>query len=140
MCTLFSPFVPLVFQGEEYGEDAPFQFFSDHIDEDIAEATRKGRREEFASFAAFSGEDIPDPQALETFTRSKLTRVVDPEIAELYRRMLALRRELPPGDVDEIAFDADVPSLRVTRGPWTLVCNFREMTGEIVGPGYGGAA
>ena len=140
MCTLFSPFVPLVFQGEEYGEDAPFQFFTDHIDEDIAEATRKGRREEFASFAAFSGEDIPDPQALETFTRSKLTRVADPEIADLYRRMLALRRELPPGDVDEIAVDADVPSLRVTRGPWTLVCNFREMTGEIVGPGYGGAA
>ena len=66
--------------------------------------------------------------------------MADPEIADLYRRMLALRRELPPGDVDEIAFDADVPSLRVTRGPWTLVCNFREMTGEIVGPGYGGAA
>jgi maltooligosyltrehalose trehalohydrolase len=140
MCTLFSPFIPLVFQGEEYGEDAPFQFFTDHIDEDIAEATRKGRREEFASFAAFSGEDVPDPQALETFERSKLTRVADPEIADVYRRMLRLRRELPPGDVDEIAFDADVPSLRVTRGPWTLVCDFSEMSGEIVGPGYGGAA
>jgi maltooligosyltrehalose trehalohydrolase len=140
MCTLFSPFVPLVFQGEEYGEDAPFQFFTDHIDEDIAEATRKGRREEFASFAAFSGEDVPDPQALETFMRSKLTRVADPEIADLYRRMLALRRELPPGDVDEVAFDADVPSLRVTRGPWTLVCDFNQMSGEVLGPGYGGAA
>ncbi len=140
MCTLFSPFVPLVFQGEEYGEDAPFQFFTDHIDEDIAEATRKGRREEFASFAAFSGEDVPDPQALETFERSKLTRVVDPEIADLYRRMLRLRRELPPGDVDEIVVDAGVPSLRVTRGAWTLVCDLAEMTGEIVGPGYGGAA
>ena len=85
MRTLFSPFIPLVFQGEEYGEDAPFQFFTDHIDEDIAEATRKGRREEFASFAAFAGEDVPDPQALETFQRSKLTRVADPEIADVYR-------------------------------------------------------
>ncbi len=124
MCTLFSPFVPLVFQGEEYGEDAPFQFFTDHIDEDIAEATRKGRRQEFASFAAFSGEDIPDPQALETFTRSKLTRVADPGIAELYRQLLALRRELPAGDVDDVACDAAGPWLRVTRGPFTLACNF----------------
>ena len=42
---------------------APFQFFTDHIDEEIAEATREGRRGEFASFAAFAGEDVPDPQA-----------------------------------------------------------------------------
>jgi hypothetical protein len=54
--------------------------------------------------------------------------------------MLALRRELPPGDVDDVAFDADVPSLRVTRGPWTLVCDFNQMSGEVLGPGYGGAA
>jgi maltooligosyltrehalose trehalohydrolase len=124
MCTLFAPFVPLVFQGEEYGEDAPFQFFSDHIDEDIAEATRRGRREEFASFASFSVEDIPDPQALETFERSKLTRVADRQLAALYRDLLALRRELPPGDVDEVACDAAGPWLRVTRGAWTLACNF----------------
>jgi maltooligosyltrehalose trehalohydrolase len=125
MCTLFAPFTPLVFQGEEYGEDAPFQFFTDHIDEDIVEATRKGRREEFASFASFAGEDVPDPQAEETFLRSKLTRVADPEIAELYRRMLALRRELPPGDAGEVAF-GDGPWLRVTRGRYELACNFSD--------------
>jgi maltooligosyltrehalose trehalohydrolase len=128
MCTLFAPFTPMVFQGEEYGEDAPFQFFTDHIDEDIAEATRKGRREEFASFAAFAGEEVPDPQAVETFERSKLTRVVDPEIAGLYRSLLELRRDLPPGDVDEVAFESDGagPWLRVGRGAYTLVCNFAD--------------
>jgi maltooligosyltrehalose trehalohydrolase len=126
MCALFAPFTPLVFQGEEYGEDAPFRFFADHIDEDIAEATRKGRREEFASFATFAGEDVPDPQAIETFERSKLTRVADPAVVALYRDLLALRRDLPAGDVDDVACDAAGPWLRVTRGPWILACNFGE--------------
>lgn len=129
MCALFAPFVPLVFQGEEYGEDAPFQFFTDHIDEDIAEATRAGRRAEFASFQSFAGEDIPDPQAVETFLRSKLTRVEDRAIAVLYRDLLALRRELPAGDVTDVA-TGDGPWLRVTRGPFALACNF---TGDPLG-------
>ena len=54
-CTLLSPFVPMLFMGEEYGEPAPFQFFSDHIDKRIADATREGRRREFAAFAEFAG-------------------------------------------------------------------------------------
>ena len=53
--TLLSPFTPMLFMGEEYGEPAPFQFFSDHIDEEIATATRDGRRREFAAFAEFAG-------------------------------------------------------------------------------------
>ena len=76
----------MLFMGEEYGETAPFQFFTDHIDEEIAEATREGRRREFAAFAAFSGEEVPDPQDPATFERSKLSREVDPEIRDLYRR------------------------------------------------------
>ena len=81
-CTLLSPFVPLLFMGEEYGELAPFQFFSDHIDPDIAEATREGRRGEFQAFAGFTG-DLPDPQDPATFQRSKLTRRRDPGLARL---------------------------------------------------------
>ena len=73
-CTLLSPFTPMLFQGEEYGERAPFQFFTDHIDPEIADATREGRRREFAAFAAFAGEEVPDPQDAATFERSKLTR------------------------------------------------------------------
>ena len=74
LCTLLSPFTPMLFQGEEYGEHAPFQFFSDHIDEDIATATREGRRREFAAFAEFRGREVPDPQDPATFEASKLTR------------------------------------------------------------------
>ena len=99
-CTLLSPFMPLLFMGEEYGEDAPFQFFTDHIDKKIAEATREGRREEFAAFTSFAAEEIPDPQDPATFERSKLTRERDPELAALYARLLAARRRLPPGDAD----------------------------------------
>ena len=69
--------------GEEYGEAAPFQFFTDHIDEEIAAATRDGRRREFESFAEFGGE-IPDPEDPATFRRSKLTRSGDPRLARLY--------------------------------------------------------
>jgi maltooligosyltrehalose trehalohydrolase len=122
--TLLSPFVPMLFQGEEYGEDAPFQFFTDHIDEEIATATREGRRREFASFAAFAGEQVPDPQAEETFLRSKLSRQADPVLAQLYRDLLRVRRELPPGDVDAAESDEEAGVLRVERGAFTLVANF----------------
>ena len=123
-CTLLSPYVPMLFMGEEYGEDAPFQFFSDHIDPDIAQATREGRRAEFASFAAFSGQEIPDPQDRATFERSKLTRERDPELSALYAQLLSVRRRLPPGDVDAIEYDEDARWLRVRRGAFELVMNF----------------
>jgi maltooligosyltrehalose trehalohydrolase len=122
-CTLLSPFVALLFMGEEYGERAPFQFFSDHIDEEIAVATREGRRREFAAFKQF-GQEIPDPQAASTFEASKLTREADPELARLYRELIAARRDLAPGDADEIAFDEDARWLRVRRADHELVCNF----------------
>jgi maltooligosyltrehalose trehalohydrolase len=124
LCTLLSPFVPLLFMGEEYGEEAPFQFFSDHIDEEIARATREGRRAEFSAFASFSAEEVPDPQEPATFEGSKLTREVDGELASLYRSLLAVRSELPRGDADEITFDEEERWLRVRRGRFELVCNF----------------
>jgi maltooligosyltrehalose trehalohydrolase len=122
-CTLLSPFVPLLFMGEEYGEPAPFQFFSDHIDNNIAQATQEGRRQEFASFAQFGGE-IPDPQDIATFERSKLTRQRDPAIERLYVELLAARRHLPPGDLETIEFDEASRWLRARRGAFELVCNF----------------
>jgi maltooligosyltrehalose trehalohydrolase len=117
--TLFAPCTPLLFMGEEYFETAPFQFFTDHIDPAIAEATREGRRREFADFSSFSGEEVPDPQALETFLRSKLhPREQDP----LYRELLALRRELPPRL--EAEADEEAKVLRLRRGHATLVADF----------------
>jgi maltooligosyltrehalose trehalohydrolase len=124
--TLFSPCTPLVFMGEEYLESRPFQFFTDHIDPNIAEATRRGRKKEFETFTAFSGERIPDPQDVETFLRSKLDpREPDP----LYRELLALRRELPrelETDVDEKA-----KTLRMRRGEVELVADFAAKRVEL---------
>jgi maltooligosyltrehalose trehalohydrolase len=122
-CTLLAPFVPLLFMGEEYGEQAPFQFFSDHIDPEIAQATREGRRHEFAAFVQFGGE-IPDPQDPATFERSKLTRKADPQLARLYGELLATRRRLPASDPDAIEFDDPGHWLRVRRGRYELACNF----------------
>ncbi len=130
LCTLLAPFVPLLFMGEEYGEPAPFQFFSDHIDDEIATATREGRRHEFSAFADFE-EQIPDPQALETFERSKLTRRRDPALERLYAELLRARAELPPGDADAIEDDERARTLKVTRGRFELLCNFGERPARL---------
>jgi maltooligosyltrehalose trehalohydrolase len=74
--TLLSPFVPLLFMGEEYGETAPFLYFISHGDPDLVEAVRRGRASDFASYAR-SGE-LPDPQSESTFAASK----VQPELAQ----------------------------------------------------------
>lgn len=65
---LLSPHIPLLFMGEEYGESRPFLFFTD-FHGDLARAVREGRAKEFADHV---GEDVPDPNAPETFQRSKL--------------------------------------------------------------------
>ncbi|HVW18899.1 MAG TPA: DUF3459 domain-containing protein, partial [Solirubrobacteraceae bacterium] len=124
MCVLLSPFTPMLWMGEEYGEAAPFQFFTDHVDEQIARATREGRRREFAAFAAFAGEDVPDPQDPATFERSKLTRVEAPGVRDLYARLLALRARLKGAPVRAIEFDEAQRWLRVARDGAELACNF----------------
>ena len=124
LCTLLSPFTPMLWQGEEHGEPAPFQFFSDHIDEEIAEATRQGRKREFEAFASFAGADVPDPQDPQTFNNSKLTRERDEEIHRMYKALIEARRLLPKGDVDDVTFDERERWLHVRRGPYTLVANF----------------
>lgn len=87
---LLSPNIPLLFMGEEYGETAPFQYFIEHGNSDLIEAVRKGRRREFAHFG-WKTEDIPDPQALATFERSRLNRDrLDDRQAELLRWTSAL--------------------------------------------------
>jgi len=95
---ILSPFIPLFFMGEEYGETAPFQYFTSHSDRDLIEAVRAGRREEFDDFV-WEGEP-PDPHAEETFLRSKLNwALLDrPEHASMwrwYQQLLALRRDTP---------------------------------------------
>jgi len=93
---LLSPSVPLLFMGEEYGEEAPFLYFVSHGDPDLVEAVRKGRRAEFGSFSW--KEDPPDPQATATFLKSKIQwgkRVGGRHkvLLDLYRKLLRLRKE-----------------------------------------------
>ncbi|MGB4782458.1 malto-oligosyltrehalose trehalohydrolase [Candidatus Methylomirabilis sp.] len=87
---LWSPYVPLVFMGEEYGEPSPFQYFTSFFDETLAEAVRRGRREEFARFSWRT--EVPDPQDPATFERSRLHLELRNE--PLHRQLLAFYREL----------------------------------------------
>jgi maltooligosyltrehalose trehalohydrolase len=121
-CVLLAPFVPMLFMGEEYGEEAPFQFFTDHIDPDIAEATRSGRRREFAAFVSFASE-VPDPQDPATFAASKLTRRGDAELAGLYAALVVCRGEIC-GEVECLAFDEVGRWLHLRRGAHEMICNF----------------
>jgi maltooligosyltrehalose trehalohydrolase len=96
---LLSPYVPLLFMGEEYAEAAPFQYFVDHGDPGLLEAVRKGRREEFKAYGWGEG-DVPDPADPATFERSKLKHDLRESgrhraMLEVYRTLLRLRREVP---------------------------------------------
>lgn len=93
---LISPFVTMLFMGEEYDEDSPFQYFVSHGDPELVEAVRQGRKGEFESFE-WQGE-VPDPQSAETFKRSKLKWDYDqhPQKAlmlRFYKHLIALRKE-----------------------------------------------
>jgi len=87
---LLSPFIPLLFMGEEYGETAPFPYFVSHSDPDLVAAVRKGRLEEFESFGW--NQEPPDPQGEATFFQAR----PDPSKAESgeHRHLLAFHREL----------------------------------------------
>ncbi len=95
---LLSPFLPLLFMGEEYGETAPFLYFISHSDEDLIEAVRRGRKEEFSAFR-WVGE-IPDPQDEATFLRSRIDHRLRGQgrhgtLLEFYRELLLLRKDHP---------------------------------------------
>ena len=95
---LLSPFLPLLFMGEEYGETAPFLYFISHSDGNLIEAVRKGRKEEFTAFR-WEGE-IPDPQDEATFLKSRIDYRLRKEgyhrtLLEFYRELLLLRKDHP---------------------------------------------
>jgi maltooligosyltrehalose trehalohydrolase len=101
---LLSPYVPLLFMGEEYGEEAPFLYFVSHSDPGLVEAVREGRKEEFRSF--LSRGDPPDPGSVETFLRSK----PDPGkrfsgnhsvLFQFYKTLIAMRKNIPALSVPE---------------------------------------
>lgn len=149
---LLSPFTPLLFMGEEYGEPAPFLYHVSHGDPDLVEAVRAGRRSEFAAFQE-AGEP-PDPQAVETFLQTKLRQ----ELAEsgkhremhlLYCRMIQLRRTLPamqsPRDHRRLRVTTDAESRTVMveyphdHEPALLILHFGEQDDSVMLPKTTGA-
>jgi maltooligosyltrehalose trehalohydrolase len=96
---LLSPYTPMLFMGEEWGADTPWQYFTDHTDPFFASAVSEGRRSEFAAHG-WDFDEVPDPQDKETFLRSKLdwSQLSQEPYASLlswYRELLALRRARP---------------------------------------------
>jgi maltooligosyltrehalose trehalohydrolase len=96
---LTSPFVPILFQGEEWGATTPWQYFTDFADPDLGRAVTEGRRSEFASFG-WDPEAVPDPQDEATFDRSRLDwseldKEAHADLLQWYRHLHRLRRQLP---------------------------------------------
>ncbi len=127
---LFSRYTPLLFQGEERAERRPFQFFTDHRDPFIVDATREGRRREFAHFAGFAG-DVPDPQAPETFERSRLADEGDADHRAFVAELLRLRRRLASHELEVLRADETARVLELRRGAVTLRADFAAETVEL---------
>jgi maltooligosyltrehalose trehalohydrolase len=95
---IISPFLPMLFMGEEWREPNPFLYFVSHTDPELAEAVRKGRKEEFAAFHA-AGE-APDPVSEKSFSLSKLQWHLSEEgehklMLNFYKTLIHLRRTHP---------------------------------------------
>ena len=137
---LTAPFIPMLFQGEEWGATSPFLYFTDHDDPELARNVTEGRRREFAAFG-WKPEEIPDPQAVETFERSKLIwseREAEPHAGLLawHRRLIELRRKIPSlsdGRLDRVgvSFDENGKWLVVNRGPVVVACNLNQVMQRV---------
>ena len=131
---LTSPFVPMLFQGEEWASSSPFQYFTAHPDQALGRAVSEGRRSEFAAFG-WAPDDVPDPQDSATFERSKLEwdeldAAGHASILEWHRELLRLRRSRPEafGCADfadvSVTFSEDARWILIDRGAGAVVANF----------------
>lgn len=137
---LASPFLPMLFQGEEWGARTPFFYFTDYQEPELAKAVREGRCREFAAFG-WKPEDTADPQARETFEQSKLNwdevlKTEHAEILDWHRRLIQLRRaepDLSDGEMKnvQVTFDEKERWLVMKRGGINVVCNFSERSQRI---------
>jgi maltooligosyltrehalose trehalohydrolase len=137
---LTSPFIPLLFQGEEWGASTPFFYFTDYQEPELAKAVREGRCKEFATFG-WKPEDTADPQSHETFEKSKLnwpeiSRAPHAEILEWHKKLIRLRRgepDLNDGEMKSVRtrFDEENHWLVVERKSVSIACNFSAQSQTI---------
>ncbi|MGC2031099.1 MAG: malto-oligosyltrehalose trehalohydrolase [Steroidobacteraceae bacterium] len=135
--TLLSQFVPLLFQGEEWGASTPFLYFTDHQDAELGRLVAAGRSREFSSFRWVG--TVPNPQELETFTRSKLdwselTRPPHAEIFEWYRQLIRLRAQKRARTKASVKFDAAARWLRFAHGEVLCVFNLSDAAQRVPMP------
>ncbi len=132
---LTSAYIPMLFQGEEFGASAPFQYFTHHEDKELGHNVSKGRRNEFAAFG-WQPKDVPDPQDSATFERSKLnwdelTKSPHADLLQWHKDLIALRRKSPSltsGDLKDVRvhFDEAAHWLTIQRGHVQIICNLAE--------------
>ncbi len=132
---LTAPFTPMLFMGEEWGADTPWQYFTDHTDPGLARAVSAGRKAEFAGHG-WGAAEIPDPQDKETFLRSKLDwsqpgREPHRSLLDWYRALIALRRARPELTDPRLCrvrvdYDEDARWLVVTRGSLRIAASLGE--------------
>ena len=122
---LLGPFIPMLFQGEEWAATSPFLYFADHKDRELARQVSEGRKREFLAFG-WDPSTIPDPESQATFERSKLnwnelSKPAHAEMLDWYRKLIQLRRTMPslnngePGNT-EVTYSEEQRWLRVMRG------------------------
>lgn len=133
LLTLCGPFTPMLFQGEEWAAQTPFQFFTSHPEEELGRAVAEGRTKEFADHG-WDPDTVPDPQDPATYERSKLDwSELESErgsrMLGVYRELARLRRELPEltdpsfGHVHCTA-DEQARFFTMQRGSLTVLVNF----------------
>jgi len=141
---MMAPFIPLIFQGEEYAASTPFQYFAHHEEPEMAKAVSEGRKRDFEAFG-WSEDEIPDPEDVVTFERSTLKweEINDGEHAEMlewYRQLIHLRRNsisLNDGDLGhvKVRFDEKQRWLVMERGLVRVLCNLGGGPVEFENPG-----
>ena len=137
---LGSPYTAMLFMGEEWGSSSPFQFFSSHLEPELARATAEGRKREFAEHG-WDADEIPDPQDPQTFQRSKLNWAEVPtgdhgRLRHIYQQLIALRTTEPDMadawlDHLHVDFDEDQRWVVMRRGALSIACNLGTDTVEV---------
>ena len=137
---LASPFVPLLFQGEEWGASTPFLYFTDFSEPELANSVLEGRCREFATFG-WKPEAVPNPQARDTFERSKLNWSELPalphyKLLDWHQHLIHLRQAEPAlndGRLEAVKthFDELARWLVMERGDISVACNFAGQSQRI---------